>query len=255
MGKIGLGGWCALAGRHAHFTIKWRAFPLQIRLAVPIAVQNDAPFRNKAVWHIHRCAKDVPLPANRYGMHIAEQMAHLSTVNPFGLRTRLRARGWEQVITASSDGTVRVWDAKTCDCLNAFRPPVIGTGRGGDVPVTNVHLNPLNVDQLIVCNRSSAVFIMTMQVVPLPLSPESPPPRPCGGSPHRSRSSSSHPHRPWVSSKFASLGSMDARQSLDHSRLVPNRFPFFLSCPPHMPACPSSFASVGALKAGKVITI
>eukprot|EP00884_Botryococcus_braunii_P014279 jgi/Botrbrau1/22852/Bobra.0065s0011.1 len=68
-----------------------------------------------------------------------------------------------QVITASSDGTVRVWDAKTCECQNAFRPPVIGTGRGGDVAVTNVHLNPQNVEQLIVCNRSSAVFIMTMQ--------------------------------------------------------------------------------------------
>ncbi len=28
-----------------------------------------------------------------------------------------------QVITGSSDGTVRVWDGKTADCITAFRPP------------------------------------------------------------------------------------------------------------------------------------
>ena len=28
-----------------------------------------------------------------------------------------------RLVTGSSDGSVRVWDAKTCDCLHNFRPP------------------------------------------------------------------------------------------------------------------------------------
>lgn len=67
-----------------------------------------------------------------------------------------------QVISASSDSTVRVWDAKTCECLHAFRPPQPTTT--GEVAINSVHLFPQNQDQLVVCNRSSTVYIMTMQV-------------------------------------------------------------------------------------------
>ncbi|PNH06076.1 WD40 repeat-containing protein SMU1, partial [Tetrabaena socialis] len=37
------------------------------------------------------------------------------------------------------------------------------TSTSGDVAVSCVHLFPPNPDQLIVCNRTSTVFIMTMQ--------------------------------------------------------------------------------------------
>ena len=65
-----------------------------------------------------------------------------------------------QVITASSDATVRLWDAKTCDCVQAFRPPQAGTG---ELAVNNVHLYPQNLDQILVCNDSSTAFLMTLQ--------------------------------------------------------------------------------------------
>ena len=65
-----------------------------------------------------------------------------------------------QVITASSDATVRIWDGKTCECLQAFRPPQAGTG---ELAVNSVHLFSQNLDHIVVCNRSSTVFIMTMQ--------------------------------------------------------------------------------------------
>lgn len=66
-----------------------------------------------------------------------------------------------QVITGSSDSTVRVWDAKTCDCLTSFRPPqaLAGTERA----VLSVHANPQNVDHILVCTRSNTAFMMTLQ--------------------------------------------------------------------------------------------
>ena len=66
-----------------------------------------------------------------------------------------------QVITGSSDSTVRVWDAKTCDCQTSFRPPqaLAGTERA----VLSVHANPQNVDHILVCTRSNTAFMMTLQ--------------------------------------------------------------------------------------------
>ena len=65
-----------------------------------------------------------------------------------------------QVITVSSDASVRIWDAKTCDCVQAFRPPQAGTD---ELAINNVHLNPQNLGQIIVCNDSSTAFLMTLQ--------------------------------------------------------------------------------------------
>ncbi|KAF5479432.1 hypothetical protein F2P56_000252 [Juglans regia] len=66
-----------------------------------------------------------------------------------------------RVITASSDCTVKVWDAKTTDCLQTFKPPP--PLRGGDASVNSVHLFPKNTDHIIVCNKTSSIYIMTLQ--------------------------------------------------------------------------------------------
>ena len=66
-----------------------------------------------------------------------------------------------QVITGSSDSMLRVWDAKTCDCLASFRPPQALAGH--ERAVLSVHANPQNVDHILVCTRSNTAFMMTLQ--------------------------------------------------------------------------------------------
>ncbi|KAK8591790.1 hypothetical protein V6N13_031820 [Hibiscus sabdariffa] len=64
-------------------------------------------------------------------------------------------------LASSSDCTVKVWDVKTTDCLQTFKPPP--TLRGGDASVNAVHLCPKNTDHIIVCNKTSSIYIMTLQ--------------------------------------------------------------------------------------------
>nr|GLL42376.1 suppressor of mec-8 and unc-52 protein homolog 1 [Ipomoea trifida] len=66
-----------------------------------------------------------------------------------------------RVITASSDCTVKVWDLKTTDCLQTFKPPP--PLRGGDASVNSVHLYPKNTDHIVVCNKTSSIYLMTLQ--------------------------------------------------------------------------------------------
>lgn len=68
-----------------------------------------------------------------------------------------------RVLSASSDATVRVWDAKSCDCLAAFKPPQPASGTA-ELPVNSVAPLPGSPDQLVVCNRSPTLYVMTMQV-------------------------------------------------------------------------------------------
>mmetsp|Transcript_1804 Transcript_1804/g.4015 ORF Transcript_1804/g.4015 Transcript_1804/m.4015 type:complete len:513 (-) Transcript_1804:508-2046(-) len=90
------------------------------------------------------------------GKMLKEMRGHTSFVND-----AIFSADGSQVISASSDATVRVWDGKTCECLQAFRPPQ--TASGGEVSINSVHLFPQNQDQLVVCNRSPTVYLMTMQ--------------------------------------------------------------------------------------------
>ena len=115
--------------------------------------------------------KGHPLPATQPMSLCVAQAALAACAGPFmaaigpackrerGLTWRCRRCA--QVVTGSSDSTVRVWDAKTCDCLTSFRPPQ-GTA-GGERAVLDVQLNPQNVDQLLVCTRSPTLFTMTLQ--------------------------------------------------------------------------------------------
>eukprot|EP00270_Netrium_digitus_P012200 TRINITY_DN3943_c0_g1_i2.p1 TRINITY_DN3943_c0_g1~~TRINITY_DN3943_c0_g1_i2.p1 ORF type:complete len:514 (+),score=135.80 TRINITY_DN3943_c0_g1_i2:88-1629(+) len=90
------------------------------------------------------------------GKMLKEFRGHTSYVNDAKYST-----DGSRVITASSDGTVKVWDAKSAECQHTFKPPP--PLRGGDATVNSICLMPKNLEHLVVCNRSSTIFIMTMQ--------------------------------------------------------------------------------------------
>jgi len=89
------------------------------------------------------------------GKALKEMRGHASYVNDCAFSPDA-----SRVVSASSDGTVRVWDVKTSECVTQFRPP-------SDVSVTETSVNtasflPSNPEQLVVCNRSSSLFVMTL---------------------------------------------------------------------------------------------
>ena len=66
-----------------------------------------------------------------------------------------------QVVSGSSDGTVRIWDARTCEVVLVMKPPQ--TAAGGEPAVGAVLALPQNPDQLIVVPRSSTACVMTLK--------------------------------------------------------------------------------------------
>ena len=93
------------------------------------------------------------------GKLLKEFRGHTSYVN-----AALWTTDGGSVLTASSDGTVRVWDSKTCTNTNTFTPPT-STGRD-EVAVNDIHLLPATLGggaEFLVCTRSPEAHLMNTQ--------------------------------------------------------------------------------------------
>ncbi|CAF1601206.1 unnamed protein product, partial [Didymodactylos carnosus] len=88
------------------------------------------------------------------GKVIKEFRGHASFVND----AAFIADG-HSVISASSDGTVKIFNIKTAECISTFK----SFGGTSDISVNSIHLLSKNNDQFVVCNRSNTVVIMNMQ--------------------------------------------------------------------------------------------
>ncbi|KAK8651621.1 hypothetical protein V6N13_141213 [Hibiscus sabdariffa] len=142
------------------------------KLKKDLQYQADQRFRDDCIWVTRRkdkglAHKDSQLLSTSFdstarihglksGKLLKEFRGHTSYVND-----AIFTADGSRVITASSDCTVKVWDVKTTDCLQTFKPPP--TLRGGDASVNSVHLFPKNTDHIIVCNKTSSIYIMTLQ--------------------------------------------------------------------------------------------
>lgn len=69
-----------------------------------------------------------------------------------------------KVLSVSSDGTIKIWDSKTTDCLQTYIPSMPGTEATiKDTSIHSISLNPKNPDQFYICNRSTIVYLMNMK--------------------------------------------------------------------------------------------
>lgn len=84
------------------------------------------------------------------GKMLKEFKGHTSFVNECAFTL-------DGVISASSDGTVKIWSQKTTECTATFKL------LGNDLAVNTVMLLPKNPEHFVVCNRSNTVVIMNMQ--------------------------------------------------------------------------------------------
>ncbi|KAI1283157.1 WD40 repeat-containing protein SMU1 [Halotydeus destructor] len=67
------------------------------------------------------------------------------------------------VLSASSDGTIKIWSLKTTECTQTYTSTAIGSGGHSELTVNNLLLFPKSADNFLVCNRSSTLAIMNSQ--------------------------------------------------------------------------------------------
>ncbi|XP_052247088.1 WD40 repeat-containing protein SMU1 [Dreissena polymorpha] len=90
------------------------------------------------------------------GKALKEFTGHTSFVND-----AVFTQDGHHVISASSDGTIKVWNFKTQECQSTFKS--FGGQAGTDITVNSIHTLPRNAEQFVVCNRSNTVVIINMQ--------------------------------------------------------------------------------------------
>ncbi|XP_030836874.1 WD40 repeat-containing protein SMU1 [Strongylocentrotus purpuratus] len=90
------------------------------------------------------------------GKTLKEFRGHTSFVNE-----AVFAPDGHLALSASSDGTIKVWNIKTTECISTFKS--LGGSSATDITVNSVMPYPKNAEQFVVCNRSNTVVIMNMQ--------------------------------------------------------------------------------------------
>ncbi|KAG9260026.1 WD40 repeat-containing protein SMU1-like [Astyanax mexicanus] len=89
------------------------------------------------------------------GKMLKEFRGHASCINDITF-----SHNGHYIISASADGSVKVWNAKTTDCINTIKTPDVP--EGADITVNNVVLVPRNPEHFVVCNRTSTVVVMNI---------------------------------------------------------------------------------------------
>ena len=93
------------------------------------------------------------------GKTLKEFRGHTSYVNA-GLYSK---KNINNIFTCSADGTVKLWDTRTTECLVTIRPGVdSGTMTAGlrEVAINSIEFMPNKADQLFICTQSSNAYII-----------------------------------------------------------------------------------------------
>ncbi|EGC37223.1 hypothetical protein DICPUDRAFT_77157 [Dictyostelium purpureum] len=67
----------------------------------------------------------------------------------------------DRIISCSSDGKIKIWDAKTSDCLQTITPTQVVTVK--DIAIRSFFILLKNPEFLLVCNSSSVISIVSMK--------------------------------------------------------------------------------------------
>jgi WD40 repeat-containing protein SMU1 len=91
------------------------------------------------------------------GKTLKELRGHTSYVNS----VTYTADG-QRLVSCSSDGTVRVWDARSCECVTSFKPPQAQSL--GEASVHCAMPMPRNAEHLLVCaGKAPRAYITTLR--------------------------------------------------------------------------------------------
>jgi len=69
--------------------------------------------------------------------------------------------GSNNIMTGSSDGTVKVWESKTTECLLTIRPGMhVGMSAFSEIPIMSLVYLPNSPDQILAILKSSQVILL-----------------------------------------------------------------------------------------------